>query len=187
LRDIQKKNAKISTSTMAMIALMAAVLCVLAPFSIPVGPIPISLATFGLYLAVIILGGKKATVVCLMYLLMGFVGLPVFSGFSGGPSKILGPTGGYLFGYLLLTIIAGWFVDKFPANRGVCALGLILGTVACYAVGTAWLAWQLEIQFDEALLVGVVPFLPGDAVKIVAAVWIGILVRGRIRKAGYRI
>lgn len=187
MKSEQKTNKRVSTSTITMVALMAAVLCVLAPFSIPVGPIPISLATFGLYLAVIILGGKRATIVCLMYLLIGFVGLPVFSGFTGGPAKLLGPSGGYLFGYLLLTVVAGWFVDKFPGKRGMCLLGLVLGTTACYTVGTAWLAVQMELSFGAALAVGVVPFLIGDMVKITMAVWIGFLIHRQIMKAGYKI
>ena len=185
MRNIQKKN--ISTSTMTMVALMAAVLCVLAPFSIAIGPIPISLATFGLYFAIIILGGKKATFVCLMYLLIGFVGLPVFSGFSGGPMKLLGPTGGYFFGYLLLTLIAGWFVDKFPKKRVMCLLGFFLGTVACYTVGTVWLAFQMKMNIASALMVGVMPFLVGDMIKIAAAIWIGTLVRRQMNKAGYYV
>lgn len=182
----QKISKKISTSTMAVVALMTAVLCVLAPFSIPVGPIPVSLATLGLYLAVIILGGKKATIVCLMYLLIGFVGLPVFSGFSGGPAKLVGPTGGYFLGYLLLTMIAGWFVDKLPRKRGMCLLGLVIGTAACYTVGTVWLAVQMELDFGAALMVGVVPFLVGDAMKIFVVVWCGPKIREQIFKATYR-
>ena len=183
----QKRNKRISTSTMTVVALMAAVLCVLAPFSIPLGPVPISLATFGLYLAVLVLGGKNAVIVCLMYLLIGFVGLPVFSGFSGGPAKLLGPTGGYIFGYLLLTVVTGCFVDKFPGKRGMCVLGLALGTVACYAVGTVWLAVQMELDFCAALMVGVVPFLAGDLIKIVMALWIGNAIRGQIKKAGFMV
>lgn len=187
LKNEQKRSNRISTSTMTMVALMAAVLCVLAPFSIPIGPIPISLATFGLYLTVMILGGKKATIVCLMYLLIGFVGLPVFSGFSGGPMKLLGPTGGYFLGYLLLTMIAGWFVDKFPKKRVMCLLGFVLGTVACYVVGTAWLAFQMKMNFVSGLMVGVVPFLPGDVIKMVMAMWIGTLVRRQMNKAGFMV
>ena len=183
----QKYNKKFSTSTMAVVGLMAAVLCVLAPFSIPVGMVPISLATFGLYLAVMILGRKKATIVCLMYLLIGFVGLPVFSGFSGGVAKLLGPTGGYFFGYLLLTWVAGYFVDKYPRKRELCVLGLILGTAVCYLVGTAWLAMQTQTTLGAAVIVGVVPFLVGDMIKIVVAVWIGNVIRGQINKAGFRV
>jgi len=187
LNKKQKISKRISTSTMAVVAMMAAVLCVLAPFSIPIGPIPISLATFGLYLVVIILGRKNATIVCLMYLLIGFVGLPVFSGFSGGLVKVFGPTGGYLWGYLLLTTIAGWFVDKFPGKRGMCALGLMLGTAACYVVGTIWLEVQMRFDFWTALMAGVVPFLVGDLIKIVMAVWIGNSICGQIKKAGFQL
>ena len=187
MNKLQKKKNTISTSTMAVVALMTAVMCVLSPFSIPVGVIPISLSTFGLYLAVQILGGKKATIVCLMYLLIGFVGLPVFSGFTGGPAKLFGPTGGYLIGYLLLTVVAGFFVDKCPKKRKWCLLGLVLGTVACYGVGTMWLAVQTGLDFRRALMVGVVPFLFGDAVKIVASVWMGEVIRKAIISAGVQV
>ena len=185
MKNEQKKNNRISTSTMTMVALMAAVLCVLAPFSIPIGPIPISMATLGLYLTVIVLGGKKAIIVCLMYLLIGFVGVPVFSGFSGGPMKLIGPTGGYFFGYLLLTLIAGWFVDKFPKKRELCLLGFFLGTMACYVVGTIWLVFQMQMNFKSAFMIGVVPFLPGDVIKMIMALWIGNTIRRQVNKVGY--
>ena len=185
MNKLQRENNKISTSAMAVVALMTAVVCVLAPFSIPIGPIPVSLTTFGLCLSVMILGRKKATMVCLMYLLIGFVGLPVFSGFTGGPAKLLGPTGGYLLGYVLLTSIAGWFVDKFLRKRGMCLLGVVLGTIVCYAVGTIWLSIQMDIGFLEALMLGVVPFLTGDVIKMVAAVWVGSVIRNRLRSDGF--
>ena len=183
MNNLQKNHKKFSTSTMAVVALMTAVLCVLAPFSIPVGVIPISLATLGLYLAAIILGSKKATVACLLYLLIGFVGLPVYSGFVGGPAKLLGPTGGYLCGYLLLTYITGWFVDKFPGKWKLCLLGMVLGTTACYFMGTIWLAFQVKIGLSEAVMVGVVPFIIGDIIKIVIAMWIGVTTRKAIVRA----
>ena len=164
---------------------MTAVVCVLAPFSIPIGPVPISFATFAIYVTVIVLGRKRATLVCLMYLLIGFVGLPVFSGFTGGPTRLLGPTGGYFGGYLLLTIIAGWFVDKFSEKKWMCLLGLILGTMVCYAVGTVWLAFQMEIDFPVAFMLGVVPFIFGDAIKIVVAVWVGSVIRSRLKRSGF--
>jgi len=181
LKNTKEKNKKISTTTMAVVALMTAVLCVLAPFSIPVGPIPISLATLGLYLAVIILGRKRAVTVCLLYLLIGFIGLPVYSGFSGGPAKLLGPTGGYLIGYVFLTYIAGIIVDKFPKNHWLCLLGLVIGTVVCYIWGTGWMAYQMKLAFVEAIMIGVVPFLVGDVIKIATAVWIGQMIKKQIR------
>lgn len=180
----QKKNRVSQASTLTMVALMAAVLCILSPFSIPVGVVPVSLSTFGLYLTVLILGRKKATVVCTIYLLLGFIGIPVFSGFSGGPAKLFGPTGGYLFGYLLLTTVAGLIVDKYPKNHGICVLGLVFGTISCYAVGTLWLAVQMRISFSMAMGIGVLPFLTGDVIKILSAEWIGTVVRRQLRKAG---
>ncbi len=180
MKDTKGKNKKVSTSTMAVVALMTAVLCVLSPFSIPIGPIPISLATFGLYLTVMILGRKRATWVCLLYLLIGFIGLPVYSNFSGGPVRLFGPTGGYLIGYLLLTIISGLIVDNFPKNRYLCGLGLAIGTAVCYYVGTLWLAYQMKLSFLEALMIGVVPFLIGDIGKILIVVWIAPIIKRRI-------
>lgn len=179
-----KKNRVSQVSTLTRVALMAAVLCVLSPFSIPVGVIPVSLSTFGLYLAVLIFGRRKATVVCIVYLLLGFAGMPVFSGFSGGPAKLFEPTGGYLFGYLLLTTVAGVIVDKYPKNHGMCVLGLVFGTICCYAVGTIWLAVQMRISFSMAIGIGVLPFLAGDVIKILSAEWIGMVVRRQLRKAG---
>lgn len=177
MRKLQKKNEQISTSTMAVVALMTAVVCVLAPFSIPVGVVPVSLASFGLYLAIRILGGRKATIVCAMYLLIGFIGLPVFSGFVGGPGVLLGPTGGYLIGYLLLTMIAGFFVDKFPGKQRFCLLGYVLGTMACYMVGTVWLMVLMTLDLKTALMLGVIPFLPGDVIKMITALILGEKVR----------
>lgn len=181
----QKKKDEFSASTIAMVALMTALLCILSPFSIPIGPIPVSLATFVIYFSVILLGWKKGTLSCLLYLLIGFVGLPVFSGFSAGPTKLFGPTGGYLIGYLFLAVIGGWFAEKFQRKRGMCFLGMVFGTTACYIVGTVWLAYEAEMTFGLALMTGVVPFIMGDLVKIFVAIGIAPVIRGQIIKAGY--
>ena len=78
-------------------------------------------------------------------------------------------------------------MDKFPGKRGMCAFGLVMGTVACYAVGTVWLAVQMGIRFGVALMVGVVPFVAGDLIKIVIALWIGNAISGQIMKAGFMV
>ena len=102
---------RISTKTMALIAVMTAVTCILAPLSIPIGPVPISLTNFAIYLGLYIMGVHEEALSYIVYLLIGFVGLPVFSGFTGGAAKILGPTGGYLIGFLPMLIIAGIAID----------------------------------------------------------------------------
>ena len=168
-----KTNSKFTIQQIAMIAVMTAVTCVLAPLSIPIGPVPISL-----------LGWKKGTISYLIYLLIGLVGIPVFSSFTSGPGKLFGPTGGYLIGFIPLALIAGFFIDHFRNKKALCFLGMILGTAVCYALGTAWLAVQAHMGFQAALMAGVIPFLPGDFIKMILALLIAPQIRKQLDAAG---
>ena len=196
---------RMKTSRLTKIALMAALLCIISPFAItfPFSPVPVSLATLMLYFCVYILGKCDAVISCAIYLLIGLVGIPVFSGFTGGLGKVLGPTGGYLIGYLLLVYISGCFVEKWSQSskngnlrnaeiRSYCYLnyfmqgiGMILGTVVCYFFGSLWLCYQSGMAFTVALSVGVLPFIPGDAVKLVTGVIIGNAMRKRLVRVGF--
>ena len=146
---------------------MTAVICVLSPFAIaiPVSPVPISLATFAIYLTVIILGWEDGTISVLVYVLLGFAGAPVFTGFTGGAGKVLGPTGGYIIGYIFLAFIEGAFVDgarrarpykeglrkRSPLQNGVSPLlGMVLGTIVLYVIGTIWLMRQAGLTVVAA-------------------------------------
>ncbi len=182
---MSNKRGKINTTTITQIALFSALQCVVSPFAIvfPFSPVPISLATLMLYLSVYVLGKNKSMISCGIYLLIGLVGLPVFSGFTGGLGKLMGPTGGYLIGYLLLVFISGWFVEKWN-NYFMQGIGMVIGTVLCYFVGSFWLAYQSQLNMKTALLSGMLPFLPGDVIKIVCGVLIGTAVRKRLRLAG---
>lgn len=165
----------LNTKSIVMIALMSAILCCFGPITIvlPFSPIPISLASLALYLSAYLLGKKQAVISCFIYLLIGVIGIPVFSAFSAGPSKLFGPTGGYLLGYLILTYISGLFIEKNRSRLSVQILGMILGTVGCYCLGTIWLSIQSQITPLSAFLVGVVPFLPGDCIKIILTCVLG--------------
>ena len=174
-----KTNSKFTIQQIAMIAVMTAVTCVLAPLSIPIGPVPISLTNFAIYLSLYLLDWKKGTLSYLIYLLLGLVGLPVFSGFTGGLAKLAGPTGGYIIGFIPMAIIAGIVIDKFT-NRGIQILGMIVGTAICYAFGTAWFCLQAGYTVGAALAVCVIPFIPGDLCKMVIAMIIGPMVRKRL-------
>ena len=112
------KNQKITTYQMAVTAVMAAVLCVLGPLTVPIGAIPISLANFVICLTAWLLGPKFGTLSVVIYLAIGLIGVPVFSGYGAGLAKVAGPTGGYLVGYLLLAFIGGLFIEKkqWPAG-----------------------------------------------------------------------
>ncbi|MCI9583733.1 MAG: biotin transporter BioY [Clostridium sp.] len=179
------ENKKLfSTGQMALIGMMTAVTCILGPLVIPlpISPVPVSFTNLAVYLAVYVLGTKAGTISYLVYLLLGFAGLPVFSGFTGGIVKLAGPTGGYLAGFIFMALISGWAIERFPGRYMIQAAGMILGTAVCYVFGTVWLAGQLGIGFAAGLGVGVIPYLPGDAVKILFAVMIGSRVRREIRR-----
>ncbi|MGI6345208.1 MAG: biotin transporter BioY [Bacillota bacterium] len=168
---------------MAVVGLMAAVMCLLGPWSIPIGVVPISFTNLVIYLAVYALGRKKSTISCVIYLLIGLIGLPVFSNFTGGASKLLGPTGGYLLGFAFMAWIAGSFIDRFLNQWVLCFTGLVLGTAVCYALGTVWLAHQAGLSARAALAAGVIPFIPGDLAKIAIATLIGPQLRQRLIRA----
>lgn len=170
--------------SMVLTALMAAILCATAPIALPIGPVPVSLATFVLYIIVVLLGWKLGTLSCLLYLLIGLVGVPVFSGYAAGPAKLFGPTGGYLIGYILLTLIAGFFCDKFKGKIYMYAIGMVIGTAALYTLGTAWLAFQAHMTLSAALTAGVIPFLAGDAAKIVVSLIFAPIIKKQLVKAG---
>ncbi len=176
---------------MALIGLMAAVICILGPWSLylPLNPVPISLCTLAIYFVISVLGMKLSTVSVLIYILLGLVGLPVLSGFSGGAGKLFGPTGGYIIGYIFMALICGFFVDKWFnrdgfGNKLIAFLGMLLGTAALYLFGTVWLAYQSSLDFPAALAMGVIPYIPGDLLKIILAMLLGYQIRKRLLKAG---
>lgn len=179
-----EKTQKINTRQLTLVGVMAAVTCILGPLSLPIGVIPISLTNLVIYFAVYVLGRKRATLSYIVYLFIGLIGLPVFSGFSGGFAKLFGPTGGYLIGFIFMAFISGIFIDKFSNKIYMCFLGMILGTIATYIFGTAWLAYQAHLTFNAALSVGVLPFIPGDVVKMALASFIGPQIRKRLISSG---
>ena len=178
------KNKKLTTYQMAVTALMAAVLCVLGPLSVPIGAIPISLSNFVICLAAWLLGARFGTLSVAIYLAIGLVGVPVFSGYGAGIAKLAGPTGGYLVGYLLLALIGGLFIEKSNGNPVVSGLGLVLGDAACYVLGTAWFVFQMQCELGYALSVCVYPFIALDLAKIVVSCVVGALLRKRLVQAG---
>ncbi len=168
---------KITIKDMTQIALMAAILCVIAPLSIPLPTgVPLTLAVFIIYLTGIILGSKKAVIAIGIYIVLGALGLPVFSGYSGGLAKLVGPTGGYIIGYLFSGFFTGLFAEK-SKNLGIIFVGMLVGMVFCLGLGTGWLAVVNGMTLKAALLAGVVPFILWDMLKLIAALVIGLSVK----------
>ena len=162
------------TKKITMIGLMTAVTCILGPLSLPL--------PFAVFLSIYILGMKYGTISLLIYLALGTIGLPVFSSFSGGLGKLAGPTGGYLFGFIFLALIHGFFMLRFHKKTFASIIGMTLGMIACYLFGTIWLALHMSLTFKAALMIGVIPYLPGDAVKIALAAIIGPKLSSAIQK-----
>lgn len=175
-------NSAASAKRMALIALFTSITCILAPLSIPIpiSPVPITLTNLVLFLCLFILSWKEALLSYILYLLLGLCGLPVFSGFSGGPGKLAGPTGGYLIGFIFLILIAGSFFHFFPKKKTLTVIGMILGMAATYTFGTLWLSVQMNLSFPAAFSVGVLPYMIGDGVKIAAASLIGPILQKRL-------
>lgn len=174
---------KSTVFNMTSCALMAALMCVLCPVSVPIGPIPISLSILVILLTVYVLGTWRALVSYTVYLLLGAVGMPVFSGFQGGLAKLAGPTGGYLAGFWLMILVAGVIMEKGKRNLLLTILGMLVGVAIDYAVGTAWFVFQTESTVVHALDVCVYPFIPFDVAKIVIAVLLGSVVYKGLQKA----
>ena len=170
-----------SVQKMAIIALMTAVLCILAPISIPVfiSPVPISLGVLAIYLTAYVLSPLDATISVIIFILLGTFGLPVFSGYSGGLSKLVGPTGGYIIGFLFTVYISSLFIHM---KKGIIfdVIGMITGLALCYILGTIWFSYQQGKGFIASLLLCVVPFLIGDAIKIIVAVILGTQINKRL-------
>jgi len=154
---------------MAFVSLMAAIMCVIAPMSLPIGAVPISLATFVVFITGAVLGPKKGALVVIIYIILGAAGLPVFAGFSGGVQRIVSPTGGFVVSYIPCVVAVSYFSGKFGNRLIGHIMAMIVGAMVCYITGTLWFALFTHAAVLDALFMCVLPFLAGDAIKIVLA------------------
>lgn len=182
----ESRPAGLTTRTMVFIAVMTAITCLLAPLSIPIpiSPVPITLTNLVILISACLLGWKFAAISCLLYLLLGVAGLPVFSAYGFGIGKLIGPTGGYLVGFLPLAIGAG-LIFEHVSHPLVQVILLAAATLfLLYLPGTIWLAFQAGLSFPEALMMGVIPYIPGDLVKIILSVVLGPTLVHSLKRAG---
>jgi len=175
-----KERKSFSIYNMVLMALFASVICIVGPLAVPVGPVPISLMNLVLFMSVYVLGWKKGTIAYLVYLCIGLIGLPVFSGFEGGIGKLMGPTGGYLVGFIFTTIVSGIIIEKWGCKKFVVGVGMGLGMLIAYGFGTAWFCASTGNGIVQALWLCVLPFVLGDIVKIIVAISIGNMLRCKI-------
>ncbi|WP_066460044.1 biotin transporter BioY [Anaerotruncus rubiinfantis] len=179
---------RITTHDMILCALFAALTALLSQLAIPLQPVPINLATLAVFLAGGILGAKYGALSQLVYVLVGAVGAPVFSSFTGGVGILVGPTGGYIAGYIMAALLVGWMTEKFGKTNFVLVSSMLLGMAVYDLLGTAWFMISTGTGLMQSLALCVVPFLFGDALKILAAAILvpricGVLRRGPARVA----
>ena len=172
------------TQRLTLSALLCALCAVLSQIQIPLPPVPISLSLLAVHLCGALLGSRWGAAAISCYVALGAVGVPVYAGFAGGVSVLFGPTGGFLFGYIL----CAWIVGRLAARLGFCRRGLIIamaaGTLSCYALGTAWFMLTTGTDMTASLALCVFPFVPGDVIKVIFAVLLCMRLQKPLRSAG---
>ncbi|MCK5836564.1 MAG: biotin transporter BioY [Desulfobacula sp.] len=150
-------------------ALFVAFIAIGAFIAIPIGPVPIVLQNMFVLLAGIILGPVWGLACVAIYLFIGLAGMPVFAGGTSGIGKLFGPTGGYLLGYLPAVFVTGSISKGLGPKLSSDIVAMLMGALIVYGAGVPWLKMVTAMSFGKAIAVGLVPFLPGDILKIIAA------------------
>ncbi|MGM0214614.1 biotin transporter BioY [Enterococcus sp. AZ109] len=174
---------KLSSREMVLAGMFAAATGVLAQFTIPLGPIPLTLQTFAVGFVVTVLGKKTGTLAILIYLLMGCIGLPVFAGGSAGISALFGPTGGFLVGFIFNGLVTGWLIEKTTTNYFWVIFANIVGAFVTLVFGSLWLKVSAGMPWAGAFSAGMIPFLIPGLIKAVAAGYLGQLVSQRLPRS----
>lgn len=172
----------IKTVDLIYAALLAALTAVLGFISItlPFSPVPISGSSLGIMITGSVLTVRQAGLSVLVYILIGAVGLPVFSGFSGGLGVVVGPRGGYYLGFLLGAMLIALLRGKVNNKWRMIVANLIGGILVVYFFGVLWLGFVTGMGVEKALVAGALPFIPGDIFKAVLASFIGLAVNRRL-------
>lgn len=163
-------------------SLMAALTAVGAYVYVPIGPVPIILSTLFVILSGLLLGSRWGLISMALYLLVGAIGLPVFAGGKGGIGHFMGPTGGYLFGYLVASWITGFISERSRGRITYDIFAVVIGSFALYAVGVPWLKMVTQMSWTKAFMAGVLPFVIGDAIKASVVLTLARAVRPILRR-----
>ena len=174
-------KSKMSVRDICYAGLFAAVIAVMAQISIPMPlGVPMTMQTFAITLAAVVLGAKLSALSSLIYLILGAVGIPVLANFSGGFDKFVGPTGGFLISFPLMAFIIGWGAEHRKDFKGADVIALVVGTVVNYVVGVALFCAVAKASVATGITACVLPFIPTAIIKAVLASIIGFGVKNRI-------
>jgi biotin transport system substrate-specific component len=174
---------RIKLRMMIVTALFAAIIGILAQITIPLPLVPITGQTLAIGLAATILGAKFGTISVILYILIGAAGIPVFAEMSAGLSVVVGPTGGFLVGFIPTSLFIGWMLEKTAYTFKYAMIANTIGMLITLCFGTTWLKVSAELSWTAAFMGGFVPFIFVGLIKAALASWIGITVRHRLAKA----
>lgn len=177
------QNSRISTQDICSIATMTAITAVLAQISIPMPfGVPMTMQTFAVTFAGIVLGAKRGAISMLIYVLLGALGVPVLSGFCGGFQYLVGPTGGFLISFPIMAYLIG-VGTKLRKQKGMFLLFLILGTVVNYTVGVLMFCIIMKASVWTGITACVLPFIPTAIIKAAVASILGLKLQVRLGAA----
>lgn len=173
-----------ATRLLTLSALLCALCAVLSQIQIPLPPVPVSLSLLAVHLCGALLGKRWGAAAIGAYVILGAVGVPVYAGFCGGVSVLFGPTGGFLFGYILCAYAVGALTKKLGFTRRNLMLAMAAGTLLCYAMGTVWFSLTTGANLAGSLSACVLPFIPGDLIKILLGAMLCLRLEKPLRSAG---
>lgn len=176
---------KLTSREMVLAGIFAAVISILSQFTLPFGPIPLTLQTFAVGFVVTILGKKVGTIAVAIYLLMGMIGLPVLAGGSAGISHYFGPTGGFLVGFIFQAYFTGAILAKTRFNYVWSIAANLVGAFITLFFGALWLKFSGNLPWNAAFSAGMIPFILPGIIKAVAAGYLGVLLGKRLAFTKY--
>ncbi|AYK06904.1 biotin transporter BioY [Brevibacillus laterosporus] len=179
---MQHRNENLRTYM--VIAIFTAITAVFAQITIPLPTVPITGQTLAVGLVATVLGSRYGTVSMVLYALLGAIGVPVFAGFSGGPQVLIGPTGGFIFGFIATAFIMGYLLEKTKYTFTMALIANLLGMVVTFLFGVVQLKLVLNLSWAGAMAAGVTPFIAGGIIKAVLAAYVGIILRKRLISIG---
>lgn len=175
------------TRNLVLAAIMAALTAICSQIQIPLPMVPINLALFAVHLCGALLGAKWGALSMVVYALLGAIGVPVFAGFGSGPAVLFGKTGGYILGYILCALLVGLLSRRIGFTmKGLC-ISMVIGVAVCYAFGTIWFMVITGMNLMTSLTYCVVPFLPGDVIKIVLAALLALRLQKPLKQMGFAL
>lgn len=181
-REIMNKKNKMTTQSVVLVGMFAAILAVLSQISIPMpSGVPVTMQTFAVALTGCVLGWKKGTMASVIYIVLGGVGVPVFSGFVGGPGILFGKTGGFIFGFIFLALLCGLAV--VVKNKVLAGILAVCGLLICHVLGILQFMLLMKMSFWSSAVLVSVPYLIKDVISIVLAFVVGAILRKSLNAA----